>query len=839
MQIPTHSCISPPPPPPKQGNGYKLTHTASNFFESGVRTAVAAEFVPGFWRQQNGRPANREELMMTLANVEHILIRLLYTDQTQREVEVLNIVMDSAGVRDRGLGSATLVEECRCPSGYTGLSCENCAHGYVRQKAGPWLGRCAPDAEPCRPGTYGDPFNGVPCKECPCPLAGGQNFARTCSLLPNGGDVRCDCKQGYAGTRCEVCAAGYAGNPLAPGGSCDVVPVSRCDPRGTATVGAGGRCECKQFATGPLCNQCTTSAYHLNERSNGGCTECFCMGVSQQCTSSSWYRDTVRAYPADGQFALISDLDNPEELPIDIRVTYGQEVTARFEPSDTHTYWWKLPPAFVGNQLAAYGGHLNYTVRFATQPGGVMSRNAEPDVVIRSRNDYTMMHYRGAEDELQPTHGQSYAVRIAEDQWQRPEGDFVTREHLLMALADVTDMFVKATYTTTSSSAGLLAVAMDTASPAARGGAGVRASEVEQCACPEGHEGLSCERCSPGYGRDPDGGDGLYLGLCRLCQCNGHAQDCDAETSVCQQCRHNTAGDQCEQCAPGFHGNATLGTAYDCQEIEQPDQRGCSECDPRGTATCDEGGCLCKSNVEGYRCDRCRAGTFGLNETNRMGCTECFCAGVTRSCAAAQLYRLPIPINPFDDRLTLTDRRAAKLVGDADVQLDISNNRYSYRLTEDAGRDTLYWSLPQRFVGNQVLSYGGVLQFTVSNEAYGPYVRDQDVLLIGNGLQLFWLRRHTDEATSEVRLVESEWQSTDRNNGLRPASRADLLTVLSDLQSILVRATLREEVSLAYISDILLDTAVQQQTAVPADNVEKCHCPAGYRGTSCEVSEGL
>lgn len=102
--------------------------------------------------------------MMTLANVENILIKLQYIDQVQREVELLNIIMDSAATRDLGLGSASLVEECRCPVGYTGLSCENCDHRYVRQQSGAWLGRCVPDVEPCRPGTYGNPAKGIPCQ---------------------------------------------------------------------------------------------------------------------------------------------------------------------------------------------------------------------------------------------------------------------------------------------------------------------------------------------------------------------------------------------------------------------------------------------------------------------------------------------------------------------------------------------------------------------------------------------------------------------------------------------------------------------------------------------------
>lgn len=88
-----------------------------------------------------------------------------------------------------------------------------------------------------------------------------------------------------------------------------------------------------------------------------------------------------------------------------------------------------------------------------------------------------------------------------------------------------------------------------------------------------------------------------------------------------------------------------------------------------------------------------------------------------------------------------------------------------------------------------------------------------------------------------ARFVESEWQSVDRT-GTRPASRADLLTVLSDLQYILIRASLKETVYEVLISDVSLDTAVQQQTGQRAvDDVEVCRCPPGYSGTSCEVSQ--
>lgn len=119
-------------------------------------------------------PATREEIMMTLASVDNILIRLQYVD-SHLDTSLSNIEMDSAAAPNSGLGPATFVEECRCPVGYTGLSCENCAEGYVRHKSGPWLGQCYKEPEVCPPGTYGDPSRGIPCELCPCPLTSPSN----------------------------------------------------------------------------------------------------------------------------------------------------------------------------------------------------------------------------------------------------------------------------------------------------------------------------------------------------------------------------------------------------------------------------------------------------------------------------------------------------------------------------------------------------------------------------------------------------------------------------------------------------------------------------------------
>lgn len=75
--------------------------------------------------------------------------------------------------------------------------------------------------------------------------------------------------------------------------------------------------------------------------------------------------------------------------------------------------------------------------------------------------------------------------------WQRPDGQPATREHLLMALADLDEILIRATYSTSTAVAAIADVAMDTAVPPQPGLP--PAPEVEECRCPPGYHGLSCQ----------------------------------------------------------------------------------------------------------------------------------------------------------------------------------------------------------------------------------------------------------------------------------------------------------------------------------------------------------
>ena len=80
---------------------------------------------------------------------------------------------------------------------------------------------------------------------------------------------------------------------------------------------------------------------------------------------------------------------------------------------------------------------------------------------------------------------------IPQQYWRRPDGSAATREHLMMALADLKYVMVKATYTGDTAEVGLRDTSLDIAEPRRTGQD--KAYAVEQCNCPRGYIGTSCE----------------------------------------------------------------------------------------------------------------------------------------------------------------------------------------------------------------------------------------------------------------------------------------------------------------------------------------------------------
>ena len=60
--------------------------------------------------------------------------------------------------------------------------------------------------------------------------------------------------------------------------------------------------------------------------------------------------------------------------------------------------------------------------------------------------------------------------------------------------------------------------------------------------------GPSCEACADGYYRIA----GLYLGLCKKCDCNGHSTQCNKHTGACIGCSGARTGKTCDKCRTGY-----------------------------------------------------------------------------------------------------------------------------------------------------------------------------------------------------------------------------------------------------------------------------------------------
>ncbi|ESO88858.1 hypothetical protein LOTGIDRAFT_125410, partial [Lottia gigantea] len=919
------------------GNGITLYHRSRQQARPDSQFTVDIPLTESSWdRSETSRRgdtliseyASREDLMMVLENVTSILIRATY-DTRQTSTRISNVLLSSTTQQERGFGKAVRVEDCSCPTGYTGLSCEQCAAGFYRVNRGRYLGECVPcncnghsnDCDPlsgvcrncrdyttgpycdlCLEGYAGNPRRGTPndCQACPCPLTVKSNqFSSTC-VLDNDGLITCtNCPDGYEGRQCERCAEGFEGNPRVVGDRCVQVDVTeRCDPRGSLSPTPNpltGTCTCRANVQGQLCDQCKAQSYYLSSDYPYGCLACFCMGVTEFCTSTLQNRAQIGvSFNNDRMGVTLSDMLQRTTIRDGFTINSNdRELVYRgFQNQPKEIYYWSLPSRFLGDKVSAYGGYLRFTLRY--RPGIDNSPiSIEQPIVEIKGNDIDLIYKT---DRQVPANSQEpFQISLFEQNWFRMDGQPATREFLLMALADLDAILIRASYTEETDEVALSDVTLDVAENRQTGQD--RAWAVEECACPRGYKGLSCEDCDTGYTRT---GSGLYLGLCGRCQCNGHSNECDPESGVCRNCQHNTEGDSCERCQAGYYGDASRGTINDCQKCpcpltEYPNQfsptcildtdgqvtctacppghtgRRCEscvqgfegnplqpgdscrkstiqcDCDPRGTipnAQCDANTrqCLCRTNVQGLRCGSCKAGHFFLDRSNKEGCLACNCMGITNQCTSSSYYRDVItPTFPNDGshNFGLTNRRLSRMIKDG-FTVDGSRNQITFNnfASVQRERESLFIQVPPRFRGDKVTSYGGRLKFTLEyNTAAdsGQKYMDVDLEIISNNQRIYLLLNPSpnpqETNTYDILLREESFRMLD---GSTP-SRGSFLAMLAKIDGMLIRATHHSMMDSITLRDLSMEIAVPGPNGRRrAPEVESCTCPEGYTGLSCQ-----
>ncbi|XP_029698573.1 laminin subunit alpha-1 isoform X2 [Takifugu rubripes] len=430
------------------------------------------------------------------------------------------------------------------------------------------------------------------------------------------------------------------------------------------------------------------------------------------------------------------------------------------------------------------------------------------------------------------------------------------------------------------------------------------------CVCEHNTCGENCNECCPGYHQQPwQPGTVREGNTCEKCNCHNKATDCfynqtvaDLSLSlnihgvrrgggVCVSCLHNTAGLNCESCTDGYYRPAEVSpysdfpcVACNCdlrgsespvcsRDDKHPGQCVCKEgfagercdtcafgyrdfpqcvrceCDAAGSTNADPcRPCTCKVNVMGAHCDLCKPGFYNLQEKNPLGCTDCFCFGVSDVCESSAWSTTQVL---HRDAWLLPRPAPQNITVLQDNDLPSPGNTSSGH----SHQDVLLWDAPDGFLGNKLGSYGGFLNYSLlydipSDNEDRSIPAHSDVMIKGNGRALHSIPHFlfvSPLAESVVAIVMVDGQFRDVQSG-DPVSRDELLSALADVTTLTVRvglnATADGPIRLSWISldaadpgpGSALDAADPGPgSAQEAVAVEKCECPWGYTGTSCET----
>ncbi len=210
---------------------------------------------------------------------------------------------------------------------------------------------------------------------------------------------------------------------------------------------------------------CQSPSFNDLAQNAAECLRCFCFGVSEHCHSSSVESKAITLFGEEGgdrnshhhnqqhnqqhhppnhhppnphhphhhhhQLTVVPVEQKPNGSYVDVSAEFPpnqkairydpftkgyqvtSEVAAMSTPDGVHFYWRLPAPAFTGNHLFSYGGHLRYTIRF--QRPFAPTPLAIPDVILRG-NGITLYHY---ERDVSSVDESKVAVRFWVGQWHR------------------------------------------------------------------------------------------------------------------------------------------------------------------------------------------------------------------------------------------------------------------------------------------------------------------------------------------------------------------------------------------------------------------------------------
>ncbi|XP_069033643.1 laminin subunit alpha-1 [Embiotoca jacksoni] len=763
-----------------EGNGraLRLSPPLLIFLSPLAECSVTMAMIPRrFVDDQTGVHVTRDDLLPVLAGVTSLLIRV-HLNASDGPIRLSSVSLDVVDSPSVSGLQAVAVETCECPWGYNGTSCEECLPGFYR---------------------VGGVLFGGNCMQCEC-----NDHATECDI--NGECV--GCTHNTTGPHCDQCLLGFYGDAT-EGTSNDCMlcpcpltePSNRFSPTCVLQVNRQVSCDqCQEGYTGTTCERCASGFYGNPQVVGGACARCECHGnvdVSEaehcdsvtgeclRCIGNTIGRHCEVCQPGyhgdavHGKDCRECGCDVSGALSSLCDVTTGQCLCRENITGRTCD---RCQSGFFGLRSGRgcqpCGCSLSGSLSESCDEEG---RCLCVEGVARDKCDYCSRGYYGF-------HGSGCTA--------------CTCEHT----------------------------------------GGNCDPESGECICPAHTEGDTCDRCQTDYwGQDPTTG-------CRPCSCSAagsSAPQCDLTNGQCL-CREGFFGRSCDQCAPGYHGYPSC-IACGC-DMAGTEETFCNK--TLGVCDCPHTGeCVCKVGVAGQRCEECVSGWFGLSAENPDGCSPCFCSGLSRDCEeGGGLTRVPVTLAPppplsLVSQLNLQGVVSGVYQQGGDTLLD------TLHLNSSRLSGPLYWRLPPRFEGSQLLSYGGLLSYVVTfyaEDGSGLSNQEPQVVMRGGTLRKFVI--YTDLVAPsngvmthhDIRLTEYQWKYFN-SVSQKPVSHADFMSVLSDVQYILIKASYGTRLQQSRISNISMEMAVEvdleEESEVRggvARLIESCICPPGYTGLSCQ-----
>ncbi|XP_027137087.1 laminin subunit alpha-1 isoform X2 [Larimichthys crocea] len=735
------------------------------------------------WQQfldvQTGLHITRDDLLSVLADVISLKVRVHLNTSADGPIRLRSVSLDFADSSSVSGVQAVAVETCECPWGYSGTSCEACLPGFYR---------------------VGGVLFGGNCMQCEC-----NDHAMECDI--NG--VCLGCTHNTTGPHCDQCLPGFYGDATeGTAEDCRTCPCPLTKPSNsfspTCVLEASGQvsCDrCQEGYTGRNCERCASGFYGNPQIVGGACARCECNGNVD--VREAGHCDTVTG-------ECLRCLGNTAGRHCEVCQPghYGDAVHAK----DCQE---------CGCDVS---GSLSSVCDVTT--GECLCRQN----VMGRTCDRCQSGFFGLQNGCQAC-GCSQLGSLSES--CDAKGRCQCAEGVAGHKCDHCSHGYYGFHAN-----GCTACTCDHTK-------GNCDPESGECICPAHTEGDTCHRCETGYwGHDPTTG-------CKPCSCSAagsSAPQCDLTNGQCR-CREGFSGRSCDQCAPGYYGYPEC-SACAC-DVVGADETFCNT--TLGVCDClHTGECVCKAGVSGRRCEECVSGWFGLSADNPNGCSQCFCSGLSRDCEEqGGLYRVPISLARTPALLSLVSQ--SNLQGEVsgvyqqggDMLLD-TRQFNSSRLT-----GPLYWRLPPHFEGPQLLSYGGLLTYIVTFYAEdGSGLSNQEPQVLMRGGTLRKLVIYTDmvapsngiRTQHDIRMTEHTWKYF--NSVLeKSVSRADFMSVLSNIEYVIIKASYGTRLQQSRISNITMETVLEVEPESHdraevgegvARLIESCICPPGYTGLSCQ-----